>query len=944
MMGRTAFLSARRGETVSIPALSVLVPTYNRAELLAVCLESVMASDVAMEIVVVDNASTDATPDLLQTLARRDRRLRVVRQPENVGFFANMQTALGLAEGAAITLLGDDDMVQPGNFERKLALLDAEPDIGLVYSMAHRIDGQGARQGVNTWPGILGHSYIGTRNEFADLLPACYINLQSVVFRRWLWDKHGGLGDDNEDLRAVGCDWDMLLRYCFHTRTAYLAEPLVSVRYHTSSHTESISRKSEQFAKGRLAVWRKWLIDRDDPPVLDESTWERMKQAYLPDLHYEIGQNPERIRYYMDRLAAMRAESQSRANERCQAVMRRALSHPPQPLPSWWPMLWMRLQRQTGPQTLLLGTGIGGDVSTLVHDGIHILSPQEGPLPSVDSVVGMGEDGTRLAPHLRDDGLFMVWRDRADGGVDSWRASVAEAFQATVHLIDPEEPCPYLVAFGWKGRRVATTRRVLMVTHQQALHMFGGGETQLLETLVALQPHGVQADISLSLRLDAASYDTIHVFSLFHGEKLDKLQTLSQTCVVSTIFWDYGELMQASAVTRAIFSQPDAAAVQRALDAWQQGTLQLSGLSADALQESPQLRRQQRAVLDLGRVLLPNGQREAEMVRRVFGETGAPIRVIPNAVRADRFMHGDASLCRAQWGDRPFVLCSARLEPNKNQMMLIWALRGTGLRLVLAGKQRDAQYLALCRRWAGEDVIFAGELSPAMLASAYAAARVHALPSWSETPGLSNLEAGLAGCALVVGNRGTEYEYLGDHAHVSDPGDWASIRDAVLAAWEDVAVDRQEARRHHILTQFAWPRTAALTAEAYHLADRPPSRWFLLPDWQDPGSWQPVVEAYVGLVEPDSGSLLTLYLGHLSDGDPDEVHAALAATIEALGIGTDACPDIELSSEWPASGHTMAVLTGRKHDAIVTERFGERVIPLAQWLTRLKGDRDNSQA
>jgi glycosyltransferase involved in cell wall biosynthesis len=919
---------------VSKPALSVLVPTYNRADLLTVCLDSVMASEVDMEIVVVDNASTDATPDLLQTLAKRDRRLRIHRQAENVGFFANMQAALGLAEGDCVALLGDDDMVHPGNFERKLALLDAEPAIGFVYSMAYRIDADGTRQGVNAWPGILGHSYVGTRHEFTDLLPACYINLQSVIFRRWLLDEYGGLGDDNEDLRAVGCDWDMLLRYCYHSRTAYLAEPLVSVRYHQDSHTESISRRSEQFSKGRLAVWRKWLIDREDAPVLDEATWDRMRQAYLPDLQYELGNNPGRIQHYLEELRKIRTKSQSLANERCLAVMRRAAPGKQQSLPSWWPMLWLRLQYQTGPQVLLLGPGIGRDDRLCLTEGTRVVSPEEVLSQQVDSLVVLGDDWQRSGTRLRDQGLFMVIRDRDGCRIEEWRASLAEAFQATVHLIDPEEACPYLIAFGWKGRWVENKRRVLMVSHQNALQMFGGGETQLLETLTALQPLGIQADVSLSLRLDTGLYDTIHIFSLFHGEKLDRLQNLPQPTVVSTIFWDYSELMQASAMTQAIFAQPDPIKVDRALTAWKQGHLQLEGVSAEQMQESPQLRRQQRTVLELGRVLLPNGQREAEMVQRAFGEPKAPIRIIANAVRADRFMHGDASLFRAQWGDRPFVLCSARLEPNKNQLMLIWALRDMGLPLVLAGKQRDAHYLALCRQWAGEDVIVAGELSPVMLASAYAAARVHALPSWSETPGLANLEAGLAGCALVVGNRGTEQEYLGNHAHVCDPGDWESIRDAVLAAWDDHAPDRQEARRQHILTHYAWQRTAALTAEAYQLADRPRARWFLMPDWQEPESWQPIVETYIRRTPPGTDALLTLYVGHYSDGDPEQLARDLVAVIESLGTGAERCADIELSSEVPGDGKTTAILTGRKQDAIVRTRFGTHVLTAEQWASQ----------
>lgn len=149
--------------------------------------------------------------------------------------------------------------------------------------------------------------------------------------------------------------------------------------------------------------------------------------------------------------------------------------------------------------------------------------------------------------------------------------------------------------------------------------------------------------------------------------------------------------------------------------------------------------------------------------------------------------------------------------------MLIWALRDTGLPLVLAGPVGDPHYAALCSRWAGPNVHYVGELSPDMLASAYAAARVHALPSWIETTGLANLEAGLASCSLVVGDRGAETEYLGEHAFACDPGDAESIREAVLTAWNSHSADAVEARRQHILSNYSWQK-AAVTAEAYEAA------------------------------------------------------------------------------------------------------------------------------
>ena len=83
-----------------------------------------------------------------------------------------------------------------------------------------------------------------------------------------------------------------------------------------------------------------------------------------------------------------------------------------------------------------------------------------------------------------------------------------------------------------------------------------------------------------------------------------------------------------------------------------------------------------------------------------------------------------------------------------------------------------------------------------MLRSAYAAARVHALPSWIETCGLVSLEAALAGCNVVVSTAGHELEYFRDLAYYCDPANPASIRRAVVQAIENH--DRDAPRREHL--------------------------------------------------------------------------------------------------------------------------------------------------
>jgi hypothetical protein len=133
----------------------------------------------------------------------------------------------------------------------------------------------------------------------------------------------------------------------------------------------------------------------------------------------------------------------------------------------------------------------------------------------------------------------------------------------------------------------------------------------------------------------------------------------------------------------------------------------------------------------------------------------------------------------------------------------------------MAGQANPQEYLDLCRRYADENVVFIDAMNHEELASAYAAAKIHALPGWFETPGLSSLEAAAAGCNIVSTDRGTAREYFGDMAWYCDPRSIDSIREAVLAAHESAPRDDLRAR---IRERCTWRRAAESTLEGYRMA------------------------------------------------------------------------------------------------------------------------------
>ncbi len=589
------------------------------------------------------------------------------------------------------------------------------------------------------------------------------------------------------------------------------------------------------------------------------------------------------------------------------------------PPPAWWSRLWRRLQRESGGNVALVDVP---DVA--VTDGWEPAT--ESTL--ADALIVFGDGWRDAVARLRDGGSFFIGVPCLPDNPQGWRQEIEQAFGATAHLIDPESASSWLFAFGWKGQKVpAIRRRVLMTTHQRALDMLGGGETQLFETLLALREQGVIADVSVAMRLSEDAYDLIHAFSLYHSDKVEYLERTGKPLAVSTIFRDNSTFYPV-AVGGAIFRHEEPAQVEQALRAWKEGRLRIQGADPESLDEPEPVRAVKSRVIARAHLLLPNCRWEEASLRRYFRLGYKPSIIVPNAVSPERFLNASADAFVQRFGLRDFVLCAARIEPFKNQMMLIWALRETGIPLVLAGKVSDPEYGALCQRWAGNNVRFVGELSPDLLASAYAAARVHAMPSWAETPGLTTLEAALTGCAVVVGNRGAESEYFRDFAYYCDPADVDSVRDAVLRAWEDNDTKRREVFRQYILEHYTWSHTAQVTADAYEQMLNGMRTVLVIPDWEDTGTWQPVVRQYLAEHQHGDGWLLQMVAGVTNAFSAERAFHLLADFVTSLGYDPGQCADIEVITELPENLFGRAILVGGRYDSFLQMRYGSRCEPL----------------
>ncbi len=217
-----------------------------------------------------------------------------------------------------------------------------------------------------------------------------------------------------------------------------------------------------------------------------------------------------------------------------------------------------------------------------------------------------------------------------------------------------------------------------------------------------------------------------------------------------------------------------------------------------------------RGVLQNARLIIPQSEHEMRRVESDFN-VSLPYHVAAYGITPEGIMAAKASPA-VEFRDT--VGCVARIEGRKNQLGLIRALKGTGLRLVIVGQPspNHVSYAAQCRAEAGAEVEFIGQVPHERVLEILSAARVHVLPSHFETCGLSTLEAAALGTRVVVGDRGDVRDYFGSNAVYCDPDDTASIRQAVLTAYQTpprIGFDQ------HVLERFTWQAMARDTADAY---------------------------------------------------------------------------------------------------------------------------------
>jgi len=269
-----------QGEPEQQPLVSVVIPTYDRPDYLREALSSVVAQRYRnLEIIVQDNASPTDIEAVVAGFG--DPRIRFVRNPENIGQFANFVTVFRRATGKYVACLSDDDIWEEEYLSTLVPRLEADPDLVVAFCDHSIIDGEGRIDEAETdansrrWQR---HALAEGAHRPFDEIALVYRSICSAsaaVFRRDAVDWHA-------IPKEVGLGFDLYLSY-LAARTGrgawYSRRRLVRYRVHGGSMTNAVKalNRRVQGATDAMFYWNEFL---NDPRVARHRAYFRMKLTY----------------------------------------------------------------------------------------------------------------------------------------------------------------------------------------------------------------------------------------------------------------------------------------------------------------------------------------------------------------------------------------------------------------------------------------------------------------------------------------------------------------------------------------------------------------------------------------------------------------------------------------------------------------------------------------
>ncbi|MGC9504484.1 glycosyltransferase family 2 protein [Baaleninema sp.] len=280
---------------MSSPAVSIVIPSYNRATLIPRAIQSVLDQTFQdWEAIVIDDASQDNTEEVVKNF--KDSRIRYIRHEKNAGECATRNTGLDAATGTYIAFLDSDDWWLPEKLEKQVRRFEElSPQVGVVYTWLSAVNENGHIKNLRQ-PTLSGSIY-------GELLYANFVGTPSTVIIRRACLQAGARFDPS--LRCCG-DWDMWLQIARHYDFEVIEEPLVQYLDHEDEKRGSTN--SHAVTEGYLIFTDKHHQKLQQNPHHWGEFGSREKAMYLLNIgrrlicHARVAKSPvavKRGQYYL---------------------------------------------------------------------------------------------------------------------------------------------------------------------------------------------------------------------------------------------------------------------------------------------------------------------------------------------------------------------------------------------------------------------------------------------------------------------------------------------------------------------------------------------------------------------------------------------------------------------------------------------------------------------
>lgn len=390
----------------------------------------------------------------------------------------------------------------------------------------------------------------------------------------------------------------------------------------------------------------------------------------------------------------------------------------------------------------------------------------------------------------------------------------------------PELPAPQPDGSAIAATASAIPLRILFALRPSAQFVSGGDVAQVRRTAQALQDRGHEVVVSTQSAPDCGGFDIVNLTNItVPSETLVQaraVRTFAGPVVFMPIFLDHADETAWGMYTAmgAYVNAHDDEQLRSLLDQLARRSISTNNVPPPPARPDmvANYQAEQREILSMVDHLIVNAHSEGHRLYRFLDNT-VPFSLAPSATDA-RVYHKDAAeRFIGKYGLNDFILTTGRIEPRKNQLALLYAMkRWPQRRLVVIGQNFELLYGLTFGMYWGRNVVVLPHMPEHELAGAYAAARVVCQPSWDEVVSLSVLNAAACEASLVVTRNGYEHEYLGDDAEYCDPADVESVAAAIDRAW--IAHDRRTERRAELArkvhAEYTWSRSAELTERAYY--------------------------------------------------------------------------------------------------------------------------------